>query len=92
MARIFSTPRITTPDGMVITLYLSDTATLSDRGSTLRWLWNRGKDLSPKQMRWLSRNGIVLLGYELVAYVTGDTTAAATDMRLTIRRVLVDSL
>ena len=91
MARILSTPRITTPDGMVMTLYLSDTATLSDHGSTLRWLWNRGRDLTPKQLRWLSRNGIVLLGYELVTYAKGDATAAATDMRLAIRHVLADS-
>ena len=75
---------------MVITLYLSDC--LSDRGATLRWLWNRGRDLSPSALKWLKRNGIELVGYELVAYPTGDTTAAATDMRLTIRHVLVDSL
>ena len=90
MTQILSVPRITTPDGMVINLYYSEWG-LSDRGLTLRWLWNRGRDLTPKQRRWLSRNGIVLLGYELVTYPKGDTTAAATDMRLAIRHVLADS-
>lgn len=91
MTQILSVPRVTTPDGMVINLYYSEWG-LSDRGLTLRWLWNRDRDLTQDDRLWLARNGIEVLGYELVAYPNGDPIAAATDMRLAIRHVLVNSL
>lgn len=88
MTQILSVPRITTPDGMVINLYYSEWG-LSDRGLTLRWLWNQDRDLTQDDRLWLARNGIKVLGYELMAYPNGDLIAAATDMRLAIRHVLV---
>lgn len=87
MTQILSVPRVTTPDGMVINLYYSEWG-LFDRGLTLRWLWNRDRVLTQDDRLWLARNGIKVLGYELVAYPNGDPIAAATDMRLAIRHVL----